>query len=267
MKTFKLLYISIFSLCALKYSFCVAAVFNHNKLWDRSELTVCFASMAYGTGSREASKSLRVYGEAQVEFSNQKIDLITNTIKNEFSIELTGIEFTGFDFCDKNTKSDVVIIGSAKVRKGKRSALAHSTVGKTKTGVRYMIFVVNKNKTEEVYKDLPETNTRFGYYVVHEAGHILGMKHEHEMGAALADPNCQKIYKDKGKPQKTNHLIDGGLFGDIQSATYKNYGGYDSESVMNYCFVKQRDLRSSRSTFLSPIDQEALRSVYNHNNK
>jgi predicted Zn-dependent protease len=264
MKTFKPLYISICCLVAFSYNDSNAAIFNHNKLWDYTDLRVCFANIEFGTGSDDASKSLRGYGETQVEFSTEKIELISETLKSEFTKENTGIELSGFAYCEKGRKTDVVIIGSAKFQKGRRNALAHSTVGQRKNGVQYIVLRVNKNKTEEKFKNNIKHNQIFSYIVTHEMGHVLGMKHDHEMAIALADPFCQKLYLDKGKTQKTNHLFDGGMFGDIESTNYKSYNGYDSKSVMNYCFVFDKESRNSRNTFLSPIDKEALLSIYSH---
>ena len=118
MKTFKLLYISITSFGLMGFNIAESAVFNHSKLWDKSILSVCFATMDFGPGSKRAAKSLRVYGETQVEFSDHHIKLITETLKTEFTMELTHTEVTGFEDCKKGVKSDVVIIASAKFQAG-----------------------------------------------------------------------------------------------------------------------------------------------------
>jgi hypothetical protein len=233
-------------------------------LWNKTKLSACFASTSFGTGTEEANRSLRIYGETQVNFTGFQMKFIKQALDEEFKFDKTGMEVSVSDLCpiDSDKKFDLVIIGSARFLKTKRKALAHSTRGWKKNRQSFIVVRVKKNQFDNIYNDNYTDGRKLGAIMTHEVGHTMGMIHDHEMGEALMDPNCQKTFKDKGKVQKTNHYIDGGITKGNNNTRFLSFSGYDSESIMSYCFLRNDITVSSRVPFLSKTDQEALFSIY-----
>ena len=195
---------------------------------------------------------------AKNDFSPKLKNAVQEIVQQEYTLNRTGIEFTGWNECTdlNDDEFDLVIFQddyAAPTNKfvddfrktntegyavlGEGSKL--ETITKTKIGKNMKKYTITKQGFFKRKKQLPMVYLSYNkafdkingnflsvdelqFTALHELGHVAGLRHEHARPEAKQDPNCS-------------------LFGEFKNEeTYhdstKIYGPYDANSIMNYCW-------------------------------
>ncbi len=195
---------------------------------------------------------------AKNDFSPKLKEAVQNIVQKEYTLDRTGIEFTGWQECTelKEDEFDLVILQddyaapTNKIVDGFRKSNTEGyavlgegskleTITKTKLGKNMKKYKITKKgffkRNQEhpmMYlsynKAFDKINGNFlsvdelQFTALHELGHVAGLRHEHARPEAKQDPNCSLFGEFKN--EETYH------------DTTKIYGPYDSNSIMNYCW-------------------------------
>ena len=213
---------------------------NYEARWSKRALSVCFSN---GTSSERIE--LPGYPGVSlgdiVEFSEEEKQTILSVLKENFSLADVGITFTGFKDCNLTPKADVHVLKflsqDPKTPAGWASGTGNPRVSSTchspENGCT--------NDTSEYQSDREQhyvglnfppapgrrtsNEARLQLLTLHEFGHIAGLYHEHVRPERDSDRNC----RDRG----------GQEFGppwELRPEVV--FGPYDSNSVMNYCYLR-----------------------------
>jgi hypothetical protein len=173
------------------------------------------------------------FSEADVvDFHQEEKQEIRKVLTENFRIEDVGITFSGFKDCSKDIKADVPIIKFANLKPEAPAGFAIMG-GQDATGV-----VINVIPSPA---RISSNQERLRLLILHEFGHVAGLGHEHEREEQLNDPNCSVDH---------NELIDPEVL-----ENYNVYGAYDSNSVMNYCYLRKLNWVIGLN-FSTPIGEE-----------
>lgn len=189
---------------------------------------------------------------------------MVEAVTKEFTPARTGIYFTGFKDCEDTPNPDVVILraapkiilfdtpsfrGRAVIGQDGEYSYNYGEDGVPVKGVHGEYesgFYKKSGKVAHVALKSINPGT-----VIHEFGHVAGLRHEHIHEEAKYDPNCS----NRGVAYPTEEKF-------YDSAHVET--NYDSRSIMNYCF-----LQTDRSKFnnmigniLSSGDMQTLRAYY-----
>lgn len=227
--------------------------------WDRHEVRVCWG--ARGDDSRvsmhdrdEVRKLMDTAHTGSVP--NKLRNQIRDLVESQFTEASTGIHFTGFKFCSASPASDLVLflvedsknpipMGVADVGQSGMRGNGGGFVFKDRTGAAYAFVRMG---TYSGMKISSEELARIN--VLHELGHIAGLRHEHvRVAEATQDPNCDGVALDEPV--------------DLSS---RYYGPYDPSSIMNYCMInrvaKKSGFSAGETIGLSKGDVRALKCLY-----
>jgi hypothetical protein len=231
------------ALCLVNYS-CSSRNFNQknskpfglselNAIWDKSSLKICFKN-------------------SSVSFSESEKNLIAVSVNDQYSIEKTGVEFIGFDECKNEFGYDVILergdseqkssvgltfvydrvskeqtgfgMGNSKKIKNADGEISYVPLDKNEFAVSNVLLGIDKYCSHPRMKI--EKNSCIRGLVLHELGHVLGLRHEHVRPEALKDPLC--IESKNARLKDVNREKIGNT-----ASTYNT--PYDSRSIMNYC--------------------------------
>lgn len=225
----------------MKYLLLIATVFSSQvfanihsgNTWRHYEITTCFAAGEEEVRDEEGYKlKVRDWSEASKE-------KIKNWVNEEFTPEKTNIHFTGFNDCEENKKSDVIIFYNKDNRLKTfwlggihGLALLGPRPGDVKNYPRASSFV-----------SISHSGMNKGT-VVHEFGHVLGLAHEHDHPDAYLFKGTR--CKELSDHFKTPH------FGFI-------YEPFDKDSVMNYCRIHGK---GGKTAGLSEGDLALIKRMY-----
>ncbi len=244
-------------------------------LWKKSELQVCFAESTkdlestniYLIMEENDKKVLLQERRDQVtvlSLQDHQRELIEVAVTSSFSIEKTGIHFTGFKSCSTLPNADVVIFlsGTTYPKIKNQSYLAASDIGRLKNGsinskvsIRLMedFFILDEKSNTSILHLLSllgeqdPIKTEFdhfanhGFYsaVVHEFMHIAGIMHEQERSDGLKLNDQVDITKDKITSRFFKVLVESDQFFQSMAKPnekkhYQKIGAYNPFSLMNY---------------------------------
>lgn len=237
-----------------------AGIIEPATLWEKNEIVTCF----YNSEAQLAPTKLKTvqgaketYEFVPKELSRREKKKVAETVLKNFSAERTGIYFTGWKDCSDTEEYDLIVMeakglvpfitrpsfnGRAVI--GEDGSLARNEEGAIgfyeKSGAMpYVALTVQKAGT-----------------VVHEFGHVAGLRHEHIHQDAFADENCSHPFLplDFTKPETIEKPHDSTLI----------YTSYDPQSIMNYCWMipRRSQLDREKGVILSQKDIETLSQFY-----
>ncbi|WP_157684719.1 hypothetical protein [Bdellovibrio bacteriovorus] len=264
-----------------------AGIYMRPQPWgDQSQIAVCFADK----DTRASVLAYTVTGEvtkARSQLSAWSRDLknrVKKLVTSEYSKEKTGVEFVGWDDCGSGSGDDNSVV-NLFISTADAKKLARSTeYGRASIGPNLQYGNFAEDKAPFLYVQHPSAmagdfifKNRKGlaqiYWdstILHEFGHLAGLLHEHEQKAILQDPACQRrfgkaiknIVASLNLPVSLTTYYEQDYAADPRSP-YIQHGSYDSQSIMNYCYIDEiRDGLSLDPHRLSDTDRATLREMY-----
>jgi len=234
-----------------------AGIVEPKVLWEKNQITTCFydkESQLSLTRLKSRKDTLKDYNFKPRELSRREKKKVMETVLKDFTPERTGIHFVGWKDCSKTDNPDLIVMEA----KGKVPFLTRPTfngravIGEDglaeqdehgnfgffqKTGLVSHLALYTQNKAT----------------VIHEFGHVAGLRHEHIHEDSINDKNCHKFgvtvdFENLEQPFVTT------LF----------HTEYDSFSIMNYCYLQTQRNRIDREDklILSQKDVETLQAYY-----
>lgn len=233
--------------------------YEPNVLWEKASIKYCFFESHKDifkteliNGKNAKKKFLVIPGP----LSNKQETFIAEQIKRNFSKDSTGIHFERTNNCDNG---DLVILKNRKMQLG--GGLKHygrASIGEageiTSKGPSFFKkkkgFYGKKGSKAYVALSIVDKVT-----LIHELGHIAGLRHEHARDEAETDKGC-KFERSASQGRSSLHE---NLFITTDISNY-----YDSKSFMNYCYINfnRKEINSNELPILSKQDKEELKSLY-----
>ena len=244
-----------------------AGIIEPHVVWDKKELKTCFFSdnEQLALTRLQTKKNTKDYFDfSPKKLSKRRRENVRNIILNEFTEERTGIHFTGFKDCSEVSDPDVIVMraaakifildvpefhGRAVIGEDGHFQMESDANGNfvlQKDGSYNEGYFNKSGKTAFVALRTTNAGT-----IVHEFGHVAGLRHEHIRAEAEQDSNCHKLRVNWPTKEK--------LYDSAQIET-----NYDSLSIMNYCYLQSynRNFSARIGTILSEGDIQTLRAYY-----
>lgn len=198
--------------------------------WNKEALKVCFGNK---------NTEVRLKG-LKNKFSNWKESdkaAIRQILLEEYTPEVTGYHFYGFDDCETSEKPDIVVV---KMSSFSTQALEKNGIANVGPG---FVYPVPEIKSAKGIVALSARGIQRST-VSHEFGHVLGLLHEQDHPDAYkkAEDHC-RYYSKEEKERKNFHI----------------YSDFDEVSVMNYCRIHKLD---GANVGLSDGDINHIRMLY-----
>lgn len=187
--------------------------------WSKKEVKVCWLD--------DSPINKDEFNENQFQQIGDVIDVLVTMrsslkkkiqalIQTEFTLNKTGITFTGWSSCRDTKDYDLILLTGDTTARSYTNFLGLATIGR---GDIVAYDLMDKTKKSFIYIDLHHqkpsavTATELTLIVtLHEFGHAAGLRHEHIRGK-----DCSHFEK--------------------QHANTSFFSVYDSSSIMNYCFL------------------------------
>ena len=229
-----------------------ASVIEPGVAWDEKNrpVKVCFAEDRHRNSTdidQRSGKQLSLQ-----LWTAHKQEQVRDLVTTNFSMGVTGIEFIGWKKCrdDEDLKVVRLFIFSDTGRDGGSTVGELGVLENSCSGDQDVVDLVKdlhsmKAPYFAVWAN-PIEDSDFPCAVLHEFGHIAGLRHEHIRPEVEMDSKC-KLYNKSEKMFHSTELV----------------GEYDPISIMSYC-RKYYLPQFSKSCFprLSNGDIRALRSLY-----
>ena len=214
-------------ICSIQSAF--SSLASKSTRWDKPNVIVCWANWNETSNFEWISKT----------------SYIRSIIENEFN-EKTPVRFLGWKPCADTRYADAIV--SFDFRETTSSS-ARASIGignyPDHNGLySYVYLDSKKNTTPQEMLELRQT-------ALHEFGHLAGLIHEHIRVEAKNDSNCMKFGNhDRVGTEKMQDTI-----------SWLKVGGYDSQSIMNYCFNEFMNHQGLEAS-LSLGDIKTLEALY-----
>lgn len=222
-----------------------ATIYEPATVWDKNTVTVCFldeqhqlGQTRFGTTDEEFKKN----GFAPTFNSSEEKEIIKTTINNTFTKATTGIHFNGWKNCSEEATADVLIMKAEKVKgfifKKRPPFKGYASIGENGA-------VTSEGRFVKSYQTKPFVilYTFDPAIIVHEFGHLAGLRHEHvHPEAKKVDSSCYSA-----------------LYSKEITTEYSVVTEYDRASIMNYCRINNK---YNKSSALSSKDRETLLKIY-----
>lgn len=203
--------------------------------WTKKEISVCFAP----------SGKKVVLGNVEIspgKISHKEKENVKQWLSEEYSFEKTIASFHGFHDCTLEHQADVVVYRNKDfgyIKSLLFDPAAFSVAGPYKDAVP----TYPEAKSFVVFGKTAFKKS----FVIHEFGHVLSLKHEHDRyDARQEEDNCL--------------FTEGGGYQNPFDQN-KHYGPYDRESIMNYCRIFEED-KDGFNRGLSEGDKNLIRDIF-----
>ena len=243
-----------------------AGIFEEQVRWDKQRLKVCFydnveqlkiINFAYGTDLETVEKQ----GFMPEFFDSSEKATIRRMVNLNYTYVNTGIHFIGWKNCSRSPEADVVIMKAGKIPRrfwfGKKPKfLGQSTIGQN----GFLGEDGGFRKGPKNFKSTVLLSVMHPMTIVHEFGHLAGLRHEHIRPEAKIDSSC--YYRERrmfGEGKIRSYIIPEPI-----GPTAVLYSRYDSKSIMSYCIINNPGFNRNLTTYdlLSTEDKETLKFYY-----
>ncbi len=213
--------------------------------WNKRKVSVCFGVKSH---LRKVHSSVNYISDEPFDFQyfDQNLkQVVKETVKKEYTVSKTGIEFVGWKNCNANPIEDVIIFTHTLDYKSSKNGetLGMATMGESGDFERRFSMLeggyygdpgfFNKGRGKsfifltyrpEKYNELRLSSLKsLKLTTLHEFGHLSGLRHEHARFEGAFDPNC---------------LSSGTRTRETLNVTTVLTSTYDSNSIMNYCWMR-----------------------------
>ncbi len=229
-------------------------------LWEKTQVETCWydAPEQLAKTRIESVKTARdKFDFVPKELSKREKRKVQETVMANFSPTTTGLTFVGWKNCSEVENPDLIVMeAKSKVFIFDRPSFnGRATIGEEgivsldASGV--MGFYGKSERIPHVALYTQNRGT-----VVHEFGHIAGLRHEHIHEDAINDKRCHSpfVTLDWDDPESLEPPF----------ATTVFITEYDPQSIMNYCWLQtqRRDLNRNKGMILSEKDRATLLKYY-----
>ncbi|MBC98367.1 MAG: hypothetical protein CME63_11490 [Halobacteriovoraceae bacterium] len=244
-----------------------AGIIEPHVTWDKNELKTCFLSdesQLAQTQLKSKKYTKENYDFSPKYLSKRKRENVKHIISKEFTPERTGLHFTGFIDCKNMRNPDVIVMRAASkiILLDTPSFRGRAVIGQdgnffyaTDDDGNYVMdpdgtfhegFFQKSGKVAFVALRTTNAGT-----IVHEFGHVAGLRHEHIRPEAEQDDNCHNFSVVWPTEEK--------LYDTAQLET-----NYDPLSIMNYCYLQtnRRKFEDKVGNILSEKDKQTLKAYY-----
>lgn len=235
----------------------LAGIIEPRVIWDKKAVTTCFydneAQLAL-TRLESLEVTKKNYDFRPKSLSRWERQKVVETVMANFSKERTGIHFVGWKPCSQERNPDLIVLEA----KGKVPLFTRPTFnGRAVIGEEGYATADAQGNLGFFYKSGRVSHvalyTQNRGTVIHEFGHVAGLRHEHVHEESRKDPNC------RGNATSLD-------FSDLEPiySTAEIVTDYDPQSIMNYCHLQpnRSELNRNKGVILSPKDIQTLRSYY-----
>lgn len=214
-----------------------AAITNPNVEWKKGQVKVCWQDeVPLKKENWTEGQWKKISRSIPVKLNSQKKIFIKNKLNSEYKKQKTGISFVGWGSCQSSLDSDIVLI----TINSDDQPLGRASIGRThEVGDERRLEILPPTKKAFVVINVIETkntmlsrSAELAYSILHEFGHVAGLRHEQISSDAKFDPNCS----EEDLAEESNQESAIGLT------------VYDPSSIMNYClygFLSKVGLRFS----------------------
>lgn len=237
-----------------------AGIVEPHTLWNKTEVETCWYDQEDQlalTRIGSVKKAKEVFDFKPRELSRREKKKVKETVMANFSPETTGINFVGWKSCSEVQSPDLIVMeAKSKVFLLDRPSWnGRATIGEEGIISRDIHGEIGfYGKSKRVPHVALYTQKRGT--VVHEFGHIAGLRHEHIRPEAKLDKTCHNPFVplDFDKPEELETPFITSVF----------VTEYDPQSIMNYCWLITRRSEHNRNKgmILSKGDRETLLQYY-----
>lgn len=212
-----------------------------NVKWTKKQVSVCWGKYQDRFLGMQKFDSLPSNPGVYLEYTAAEKLTLKALVNKEFTKEKTGLEFVGWTECSATLDPDVTFFkindpfaryaGKATIGESGFSVSEvfqgklRSTYQKKKASVRNYHVINTDGIGYPALPYAPDLRLVF----LHEIGHTSGLRHEH------IDPQAKSSLFFPASDQ--NCVKTGISSSEIPGDSTRQFGVYDSNSVMNYCYI------------------------------
>ncbi|MBT4761713.1 MAG: hypothetical protein HOO06_08470 [Bdellovibrionaceae bacterium] len=229
----------------------------HN-IWEKSLLNICFGHSSMDQDIiRPFSQFINDKKIILADFNEEYKEIIKETLEAEFSEETTKVHFKILGSCGRNIKHDIIIQPTSEKKDNGRY---NSQAARNADAKKAIVFInIKYDLNYSIDKEAVDKTHNLKSIFVHELVHTFGVSHEFFHYDFLNDKLCKEVnYVKKYSGSNTNlkHKIK--RFEDKYFSPY----GYDSKSIMSYCYIHHNGFWRSENEILSPMDKDAIYFIF-----
>jgi hypothetical protein len=240
----------------LYQSFSFAGVIEPRVTWNKKTIVTCFythSSQLKLTDLLSKKNTENKYKFTPNELTKDQKEKVKNIIQREFSSRRTKIHFTGFKDCHQVANPDLIVMD---IKSTGLFGLGNSSGVSARTVIGQAgQFGTYRGSKGYFTKSGKVSYTALNHYnagvIVHEFGHVAGLRHEEARPERKNDNNCRWA---SGSFDSGERVLD----------TANLETNYDAKSIMNTCYLNtnRNKFESKIGNLLSEGDVFTLRQHY-----